>query len=894
VITERQTLPAGTRFGPYQIVALIGSGGMADVYRAHDTRLNRVVALKVLSAHVADTPQRRQRFEREARAISSLSHPHICVLYDVGEDHGQPFLVMEFVAGETLAQRLRRGPLPLQDALRLAILVADALDHAHRQGIVHRDLKPANVMLTSSGPKLVDFGVARLREAEPEASGVTEETESLTSDGMLLGTLPYMAPEQVEAKQADARSDIFAFGSLLYEILTAHRAFEAESKAGLIVSILEHEPPALGSSPHLKPVGSSGPLVTHLEHVVARCLAKQPDDRWQTAADLKRELRWIAERSWPTPVPASPWSARVVAATVIGALLLALVGLTVERRWLTHADPRVATSTGPMTVFELPMPAGQMFVSGPSAPQAAVSPDGQWVAFAAGTSTVAYQVWLWRARDGFIRPLPHTNEGEQPFWSPDSQSVGFFAHGRLKVTRLDDSAPLDLAAAPVPDGASWGSDGTIVFAPTQGLGLMRVPAKGGPAEVATRLNEARHEQRHSWPSFLPDGRRFLYFVKNTAEPQLTGVAIGRLGEVTDQPKLVMPNTPSRGVFARGSILFARELTLFARPFDLEHEVVTGEETAIVTGVAANDRNGRVAFSASDSTLIYRPGDKGGISPTRLEWRDRLGHVTETLADVALYGALALSPDGRHVAVQRANPSELRLFDHGPKSVSLASIGRGGSLVWSTTGDAIAYARDGGVAKKTLGSGGESTLFEGLPGADLTGWSPNGRTLFFSVADPVTGWHILEATVGGGPPRPYLSTSHMNGHAQFSPDGRWIVYVSEESGVKEVWVGTDPASSMPIKISDGGGYMPLWRADGRALYYLDAANWLVEVDVELGANFKAGKPHRLFQGVVNQGLADHYVNQYAVSRDGQRFLFKTLAQPDPPLKVMLNWPSGNVR
>jgi Tol biopolymer transport system component/tRNA A-37 threonylcarbamoyl transferase component Bud32 len=890
VNTAASPLPAGTRLGPYEIVALVGSGGMAEVYRAQDTRLNRVVAIKLLAANVADTPQRRQRFEREARAISALSHPNICVLYDVGEDQGRPFLVMEFVAGETLAQRLRRGPLPLQEALRLAILVADALDHAHRQGIVHRDLKPANVMLTPGGPKLVDFGLAKLRESEPKATGVTDDTESLTADGMLLGTLPYMAPEQVEAKQADARSDIFAFGSLLYELLTARRAFDADSKAGLIVSILERDPPPLADAAPVRGLAGGGPTVTLLEHMVARCLAKQPDDRWQTAADLKRELRWISERTWPPAARRPRWAIVANVAAVVAVLLLAVAGLM----WTRRTDTGASRTAPPTVVFQLPMPAGQMFVSGPAAPQASPSPDGQWVAFAAGTSSVASQIWIWHVRDGSLHALANTNEADYPFWSPDSQSVGFFAHGRLKITRLDDNAPVDLAPAPAPDGGAWSGDGTIVFAPTQTGGLMQVSVRTREERVATRLDETHQELRHAWPCFLPDGRRFVYFVKNT-DPALTGIALGRLGAIADRPKMIMPNTQTRAVYAGGSLIFGRELTLFARPFDAEREVLTGDERALVTNVAANSGNGRMAFSASDSILLYRPGDHGGLSPTRLEWRDRRGQVTDTLSDPALYGSISLSPDGRLVLVDRANPSELRLFDHGPQSGQLANgLKSIGTPVWSATGDALVYGLPSTVVRHDMRTGQESTLFRGLPGAFLTGWSPNGRTLLFGVLDPATGWDVWEAPVDGGAPRPYLATAHSEGHAQFSPDGRWIVYVSDESGIKEVWVGTDPASTTRFKISDGGGFMPQWRADGHALYYLDAQSRVIEVDVQLGTTFRAGPSRALFKGDVNQGLAEHYVTQYAVSPDGQRFLFKTPAVPDPPMMVMLNWPSGAPR
>ena len=890
--TAESPLPSGTRLGPYEIVALVGSGGMAEVYRAHDTRLNRVVAIKVLGANVADTPQRRQRFEREARAVSALSHPNICVLYDVGEDEGRPFLVMEFVAGETLAQRLRRGPLSVADALRLAILIADALDHAHRQGIVHRDLKPANVILTSAGPKLVDFGLAKLRETEHEHTTVTDDTESLTSDGMLLGTLPYMAPEQVEAKHADARSDIFAFGSMLYEILTARRAFDAESKAGLIVSILEHDPPALGSTAHLNVLGHNGTLVTHLEHLVGRCLAKQPDDRWQTAADLKRELRWISERVATMPVESS--SSRH-ANTIVSALSIALIVVTlvlsvfgVRRQVPLASTPSVAT-------FPLTLAPGTVLVSGPSAPQMAVSPDGQWIAYTAGPSSVASQLWLWRVSDGQLRPLEHTDGADYPFWSPDSQSIGFFAFGRLKITRLDDKAPIDLAPAVIGDSGAWGADDTILFASIADGALQRVSTRTRKVEAATHLDLTHHERRHGWPSFLPDGRRFLYFVQG-ADDAGTGIALASIDAVPDRSHLIM-NTDARAAYARGSIIFGREGTLFAQPFDSAREVLAGKPEKIVTNVAVNPRNGRMAFSITDSILIYRTGSKGGETPTQLQWRGPHGEFMSDVGEPALYGGLSLSPDGQFIAVSRGDPPELQLFGQ-PAGVRqlLGNVRVNGNPAWSSKGDAILVALGSGeFVRKDIRTGEPRTVFRDPATPDLTSWSPDGRTVLYSVASSVTNWDIWEASVESGTPHPYLATRFTEGHAQFSPDGHWVVYVSDESGRREIWVNTYPVSDTKYKISEGGGYLPLWRADGRALYYLDRTSQLIQVDVQTGpTSFIQGRSHTLFQGEVNQGLAQHFANQYAVSPDGQRFLFRHQVQPDSPIMVMLNWPAAIVR
>jgi tRNA A-37 threonylcarbamoyl transferase component Bud32/Tol biopolymer transport system component len=892
VIGAESPLPAGSRLGPYEIVALVGSGGMAEVYRAHDTRLNRVVAVKMLGANVADTPQRRQRFEREARAVSALSHPNICVLFDIGEDQGRPFLVMEYVAGETLAQRLRRGAIPVPEALRLAILIADALDHAHRQGIVHRDLKPANVMLTSGGPKLVDFGLAKLREADSASGDATDETESLTADGVLLGTLPYMAPEQVEAKQADARSDIFAFGALLYEMITARRAFDAPSKAGLIVSILEHDPPPMAESAQIASLGDGGPPASLLEHVVARCLAKQPDDRWQTAADLKRELRWIADRvAMPTAVPRAASRANTIVAT----LAVALIAVTIVLTGFGTHQPVPATPPAVVT-FPLTLAPGTALVSGPAAPQMAVSPDGQWITYTAGTSAVSSQLWLWRMSDAQLKPLEHTDGADYPFWSPDSQSIGFFASGRLKIIRLDDKAPIDLTAAAVGDSGAWGADDTILFAPTQTSALMQVSTRTHKLKAATRLDEANNERRHVWPSFLPDGRHFVYYVQN-ADSTLTGIALATVDTVADQSRLILTAADARAAYAHGSIIYGREGTLFSQPFDTVHEVFTGKAEPIVTNVARNKKNGRMAFSASDSILVYRTGTDAGMTASRLEWRDRRGQaIGKQLGEPALYGAIALSPDGQSVAVGRGDPSEVVLFE-GPTGLrQFLTEGTSGVPVWSPGGDAIVAAQtSGSFVRKDVRSGNEATLFRDPRGPFLTSLSPDGRTVLYGVPNSVTNWDIWERTLGNTVSRPYLATPFTEGDAKFSPDGHWVAYVSDETSRREVWVGAYPAPEPKYKISNGGGYMPLWRADGRALYYLDRTSQLVEVEVTTGpTSFKQGAVHLLFQGDVNQGLAQHFTSQYAVSPDGQRFLFKRLVQPESPITVMLNWPSATVR
>ena len=887
MISTQSPLPSGMRLGPYEIVGLLGSGGMADVYRAQDTRLNnRIVAVKVLSAALADTPQRRLRLEREAQAVSLLSHPNICALYDIGEDRGRPFLVMEYVAGETLAQRLRRGALPLAEALRLAILMADALDHAHRQGVVHRDLKPANVMLSPAGVKLVDFGLAKLRDPDSEATSVVDDTESLTADGVLLGTLPYMAPEQVEAKQADSRSDVFAFGAVVYEMIAARRAFDAESKAGLIVALLEHDPPSLETLLGSKAGSETDAVpIRLLDHVIGRCLAKQPEDRWQTAADLKRELRWIAESHWTA---ASRRATGRRSWLTIG-LVTAALGSAAAVPWFLGRSAPLASAAIPAVTatYALPLAPGTTFVSGPAAAQAAVSPDGQWIAYSAGTSSVASQLWLCHLSDGVLRPLPHTDGALYPFWSPDSRSVGFFAGGHLKTTDLEDNAPVSLASAPSPTGGAWGGDDTIVFGPLRG-GLLRVSTKTSVVAPVTRADETKGDRGHSWPAFLPDGRHFIYFVENR-DPERSGIAVGSTSAIADANPLLMA-TEGQAAYARGSLIFGREGTLFARPFDPVRQVFHGDAVPIVTGVAFNRGNGRVAFTISDSTLVYRRGSEGGATASRLAWRDRHGAIIGGLGDPATYTALAGSPDGRYILATGDHPAQLHLFDlrTGGRQVSTGTA-TFSEPVWAPDSSTFVYCLpSGAIVRKDLRTGQESTIFRDPKDPFLTGWSPDGHTLLYGVMSALTGWDIWEARFETGRPQPFLASPGKEGHAQFSPDGRWVTYVSDESGPTEVWVRTYPFSDTRFRVSNGGGYGPQWRADGRALYYLDATSRLIEVDVRLDPTFTQGASRPLFQGFVNQGLAEHYVNQYVVSPDGQRFLFKTALGEDPPMMVSVNW------
>ncbi|HYT32814.1 MAG TPA: protein kinase, partial [Thermoanaerobaculia bacterium] len=496
------SLSAGTKLGPYEILSAIGAGGMGEVYKARDTRLDRTVAIKVLPSHLSSSPEVRQRFEREAKTISALSHPHVCALYDVGNQDGVEYLVMEYLEGETLAGRLANGPLPLERTLRHGIEIADALDCAHRQGIVHRDLKPGNVMLTKSGVKLLDFGLAKAiapSSALPLTSLPTQASP-VTQEGTILGTFQYMAPEQLEGKDVDGRTDIFAFGATLYEMATGRKAFSGATQASLISAILRDDPQPISRIQTMSPPA--------LDRVVKTCLAKDPEDRWQSAADIKRELGWVAEGP-PVGVPgtaATAWRNRErVAWAVSGILLLALLGSLAALLRVARSQPAAA----PVTRFSI-LPPGKSTFTAPgesASSQPALSPDGRALAFVAYAGG-RHLIWIRPLGSLTAQALDGTEYGSYPFWSPDGQSLGFFAHGKLKRIAVSGGPPQTLCDASAGRGAAWSRDGVIVFTPTQAEALYRIPAGGGAVTPATTLDTSRGELSHRWPSFLPDGRRF--------------------------------------------------------------------------------------------------------------------------------------------------------------------------------------------------------------------------------------------------------------------------------------------------------------------------------------------------------------------------------------------------
>ena len=610
-------LQTGTRLGPYEILAPLGSGGMGEVYRARDTRLDRAVAVKVLPSHLSQSHDAHQRFEREARAVSSLNHPHICTLHDVGRHEGIAFLVMEYIEGETLVARLDRGPLPSGELLRYAIQIADALDKAHRQGVVHRDLKPGNIMLTKSGAKLLDFGLAKsIGGAVAVAPGLTASptvSTPLTAEGSILGTFQYMAPEQLEGQEADARSDIFAFGAVLYEMATGRRAFQGKSPSSVIAAILHLDPPSIATLQPLSPPA--------LERVVNRCLAKDPDERWQTARDLGFELQWIAQTGSQPGVPAAAASQKRTRERLLWLLAVVLLGaagaaLGLNWRRADSIEPRAIRAFVPApdrTTFRLiSLGAGPV----------AVSPDGSRLVFSARKENGVELLWV-RPLDSVVAtPLAGTEGASYPFWSPDGRNIGFFANGKLKRIDADGGAALSLCDAVSARGGTWSPEGIILFAPLQASGLFRVPADGGAPVQVTKLNEERWEGSHRWPQFLPDGRKFIYYSRKP-----TGVEEGRsviASSLDGGDARIILRADSNAVYASGHLLFMRETTLMAQPFRPDDLMLNGDAFPVADQVQLDMSFSRGIFSARSAH-----NSSGSIAAASRQASLVTGHSTAT-------------------------------------------------------------------------------------------------------------------------------------------------------------------------------------------------------------------------------------------------------------------------
>ncbi len=869
-------LAPGTRLGHYEILAPLGAGGMGEVYRARDPRLERTVAVKVLSPLLAASPELRARFEREARAASALNHPHICAVYDIGSAPGEAgsgdsvFLVMEHLEGETLAHRLARGPLPTAELLARGTEIADALDRAHRAGIVHRDLKPGNIMLTKSGAKLMDFGLARVasegRAGGPGTSGAGQDTISptrsqpLTAEGTIVGTFQYMAPEVLEGAEADARADLWALGCVLYEMATAKKAFAARSQASLISSIMSSEP---------APPSTLAPLTPPaLEQLIQACLAKDPEDRVQTAHDVKLELGWIAQGSSRAGVPAAVAKRRRgrerlawVLAAVAAVAAVALGGLLFQR---AHERPRVVR-------FEVLTPRGTAAMRWPR-----LSPDGRTLAFLAVDSAGASHIWV-RTLDAIAaRPLEVEVGSARPFWSPDSKWLAFIAEGKLRKVPVAGGPAVTICDVPGGYDGTWGKSGWILFDGGSTDSIRGVPAAGGTPRPITFLDRARGETSHAWPFFLPDGRHFLFVASSAGSPDAI-----RVGSVGSKRNREIGHTDSRVEYARGYVVFENEGALVAQRLDARAARLTGEPVPVgnVTGGTTG------WFSASGAGgLAYLPRASQG--PSRLLWMARDGRVLGEAAPPGNYQDVALSPDGTRAALGMltGTSGELDLWvrDLGRGVSTRLTFEAGNELapVWSPDGDRIAYGgfRNGRMrcyVRSAWGGGSEDSLGH-TPGFYEApyDWSRAANVLAISSVSGLNRWDVATlAPEGRQPPRPLLNGPFNEAGARISPDGRWLAYVSNESGREEVYLVPYPGPGPKVRVSTAGGSVPQWRGDGRELFFEGADQGIMAVDVRGGAAVEVGAPRLLFRATLARG---GYYRAYlwAPTRDGQRFLVNT--------------------
>ncbi len=882
------TLAAGTKLGPYEILAPLGAGGMGEVYRARDTRLGRTVAIKVLPSELSHSPELRERLEREAKSISSLSHSHICALYDVGREGETDYLVMEFLEGETLAARLGRGALPPEQALRYGTEIADALDKAHRQGIVHRDLKPGNVMLTKSGVKLLDFGLAKpvARSGSHGTFTAVPTQAELTREGTILGTFQYMAPEQLEGREADPRTDIFGLGTVLFEMVTGRKAFAGTTQASLISSILRDEPPPISQIAPMTPPA--------LDRVVRTCLAKDPEERWQSAGDVAKELKWIAEGSAAGIAAPAPVSSRRRQRERLAWMLAAAA--VVVAAWLGFTRLRPAPALDARTLRTNILLPEKVQLN-----NAVISPDGTRVVFSGVDAAGKVQLWV-RPLDAYsAAPLNGTEGGILPFWSPDGRSVGFFADKKLK--RIDASGGTALVLCDADGvGGAWSPGGDIVFALPSGP-ILRLPSTGGKPVPVTRIDDAHHETTHRYPFFLPDGRHFLYLALNAAGNSSDPANRIWVGSVDGSPGKPLIPANYNAQFANGYLLFIRGGdsggSLLAQPFDPARLQVSGEAVSVTEQISLyGDFLGIGDYSvSSEGTLLF---DAFRLQ-TRLEWFDRGGKQTGVFGDPAPHFNARISPDGSRIAFD--------LYDTGTQTtqVWVGDVSRGvqtkltsapannSGPVWSPDGARIAFQSNRKhqadiIVRNASGSGADEMVTDQESQSIPNDWSADGRFIIYADREGAASRRMqLSAVPVSGPHKPFTVVPRVAndfGGMHTSPDGRWVAYDLDESGRKEIYVVSFPDGQGKVQISNAGGTNPKWSRGGRELLYTAFDGKIMSVEVEASHGLRAGTPKPLFQ--LPEGSFS-----WDVSADGERFLVNVpvIKSSSVPLSVVVNWAAG---
>jgi Tol biopolymer transport system component/tRNA A-37 threonylcarbamoyl transferase component Bud32 len=901
-------LASGTRLGPYEIQSPLGAGGMGEVYRARDTRLDRTVAVKVLNAQLVASTELRARFEREAKVISQLQHPNICVLHDVGNEGPIDYLVMEFLQGESLAERLRKGPLAAEQVLSIAIEIADALEKAHRAGVVHRDLKPGNVMLTKSGAKLLDFGLAkplsatvasgtgRTSSASVFAAALTQTMPAqspaspLSTAGAVIGTVQYMSPEQIQGIEADARSDIFSFGVMLFEMVTGKRTFEGKTQASIVGQILAVDPPSVSI---LRPQTPPG-----LDRVIRLCLDKDPDERIQTAHDLKLQLQAIAEAPLATtqaPVVAParrsflPWAAAGVLA--IAAIAFALAYLQSLRA------PQVSVHS-----YILAPEKATFVLTGNDAGPPVLSPDGLRVAFVAKSADGKQMLWIRPLNSTVAQLMSGTEGATYPFWSADSRYVGFFAASKLNKLDASGGPPQALCDASAGRGGTWNSAGTIVFAPDTTSGLARVDAAGGTRVALTILDPK--ETSHRWPDFLPDGNHFLYFAHGSTNAD-SGIYLAALD--SKQRKLLLRNDSNAIYAAPGYLLFVRDNTLMLQGFNLRSLALEGGVKPMADHLAVNTDTWRGILAASaNGELLYQHGAASGGS--QLFWYDPSGKQGEpVLSETANYYQPALSPDASKLAFVLENNGigdiwVLDLTRHTKTRITFGPL-YSDWPVWWPDGKSIVFSYgpsgtlDSLYRQNADGTGSKEKLLE-TPGISEFPFSvsPDGRYIACMRNDRKSnaGWDIWALPMfpdksGEQKPFPVVATNFQDVGPSFSPDGKWLAYANNETGRFEVYIQPFPSGAGRWQVSTAGGSRPNWRKDGKELFFFSIDQQVMAVDVsQKGASLQLGAPHALFKATT----VTTSNGPYTVSADGKKFVMNTVLPQSitEPLTLITNWPA----